>query len=865
MSLDSRPSEFKNRRSPGPYEAIVVSHLDPRNMGTLEVELLKHTTSGNQAERTGQIVKVKYLSPFYSVTPVSASSDNDDFNSTQKAAGMWFVPPDVGTIVLVLFIEGNLGRGYWFGCAQDTYMNFTVPDPWVASTLNNQDTGKKLPVGEYNKKTQKSARNAPTKYTKPVRDDFLKKLIEQGLDEDEVRGYSSSSARREVPSGVFGISTPGPVDKRKSAPKAPVGPKEVKTRVFASRLGGSSMVFDDGDDKYLRKGPAADSPSEYADLRAGETGGDVTIPMNELVRIRTRTGHQILLHNSEDLIYIANAAGTSWIELTSNGKIDIYAQDSISVHSAQDLNFTADRDINLSAGENFNLVVGNESRTDVGSSYSLTTGDFIASNAGGNITSNSAGYISNYAELTMTNISREDMCMLSAARMNIESKDIMGIEAQDGDIRMYTGANFQLKAVENTRITTEGNLDTDTTGKTRITSGSSSHINSGGNHIETAPQIHMNGPAAESAELAEYPETPAPEPAVDPVRAAHTARIPQHEPWYEHESNDPESYKPDKTRAGLEQIQSFRPPQSDTFKKTDQPPGIRTVETSEKAGLYELGTESITEIETLNAANQALGSTVDGFVYVPRTILRNPSVSPPVEDTETLNDSLASTRMTGADYGDISGESDPGFGFYGAPGGGSVAGNYVQYQAPESPLPQGQGFLELNSLLEGTLESDWKERGKPGNSLILTAYSACGFEFEDDKTPWCAAFVSWALIDTGIAALKTLSSQAYASYAQEINWRTWENVRANDIVVFKSRTRSGGHVGFFRGYNPSTGRVAILGGNQSDTVKISNFKVNGNLYVKTVRRNWLVPEKFDFPIIDTKLATGPLEDYSSTR
>ncbi|MFM6199336.1 MAG: hypothetical protein ACKPE1_09375, partial [Dolichospermum sp.] len=54
---------------------------------------------------------------------------------------------------------------------------------------------------------------------------------------------------------------------------------------------------------------------------------------NELVRIRTRTGHQILLHNSADLIYIANAKGTAWVELTSNGKIDIFAQDSVSIHT----------------------------------------------------------------------------------------------------------------------------------------------------------------------------------------------------------------------------------------------------------------------------------------------------------------------------------------------------------------------------------------------------------------------------------------------------------------------------------------------------------------------------------------------------
>ena len=99
-----------------------------------------------------------------------------------------------------------------------------------------------------------------------------------------------------------------------------------------------------------------------------------------MVRIRTRTGHQILLHNSEDLIYIGNARGTTWIEMTSNGKIDIYAQDSISVHTKNDINFTADRDINLTAGRNINA--------NASTSVKLTGGSNIDLHAGmnGNIT-----------------------------------------------------------------------------------------------------------------------------------------------------------------------------------------------------------------------------------------------------------------------------------------------------------------------------------------------------------------------------------------------------------------------------------------------------------------------------------------------
>jgi hypothetical protein len=164
--------------------------------------------------------------------------------------------------------------------------------------------------------------------------------------------------------------------------------------------------MDDGDDRYIRKKSASDGPPEYAEVEQKEKG-DVNIPYNEYFRVRTRTGHQILLHNSEDLIYIGNAKGTTWIELTSNGKIDIFAQDSISIHTENDLNFRADRDINFEAGRNvnvrsvartqiesgtlMNLVVGtNGNITTAGTMSVVSTGATFLSSSATNINSTGA-------------------------------------------------------------------------------------------------------------------------------------------------------------------------------------------------------------------------------------------------------------------------------------------------------------------------------------------------------------------------------------------------------------------------------------------------------------------------------------------
>jgi hypothetical protein len=438
MPIESRSIE-QQRFNAGPYLARIISHLDPKYMGTLQVELLRNV--GNIPDRSSNIFQVRYLSPFYGVTGMEYLGAGDSYNDTQKSYGMWMIPPDPGTTVLVIFAEGDPKQGFWIGCVQDEYMNFMVPG--LAATELTTSGGKKQPVAEYNKKTSKLESADTTLYKKPVHP--LSKILEtQGLLEDEVRGITTSSARRETPSAVFGISTPGPIDKTNGAPKGPVGKLETRiTSAFVSRLGGSTFVMDDGDDKFLRKKPAGEDKPEYTAVEDGEKGGDPSIPHNELIRIRTRTGHQILLHNSEDLIYIGNAKGTTWVELTSNGKIDIYAKDSVSVHSEQDINFTADRDINLTAKNNINLNAG-----------------------------------ANFFATALT--------------------------------------NYEIKAGADGKLTTGGN----------------SNIKAGGNHVETASQIHMNGPAAEQA-----------------ATALKANRIPLVEPWLGHENLNPKNFTPDKTIA----------------------------------------------------------------------------------------------------------------------------------------------------------------------------------------------------------------------------------------------------------------------------------------------------------------------------
>jgi hypothetical protein len=527
MSQYTRPSAANEARSggltDGIYVARVISHLDPSFMGSLEVSLLKD--QNNAPGDDSQLHIVKYASPFFGYTPFEFMGKNDGakstiegFNDTQKSYGMWFVPPDVGVNVLVLFVNGDPGQGYWFACVPGRNINNMVPA--IAGSLQNTldptdkqrygNTKQPLPVAEINKRINGETQEIDPEKIKKVVHPIADRFLEQGLLEDDVRGTSTSSPRREVPGMVFGISTPGPVDRRTNAKKAVIGKDDSKSAPLpVSRLGGTQFVMDDGDDRYHREKSAAEGPVKYVDLLESKNAndrGEPTIPYSEYFRVRTRTGHQLLMHNSEDLIYIGNARGTTWIELTSNGKIDIYAQDSISIHTQTDLNIRADRDINMEAGRNFNL------RTESGKFHAEVATD-------------------------------------QEWLVNGNSKLTVG-----ANLDVLIGAALKMSANTDFELATNTELKVSATGDISIGSASELKLN--------GTKIHLNGPTnAETAAVADFvkPYDLRDNPATSTnagwevkryqsgIVKSFMKRIPMHEPWKLHEHRSPDTLTPDKT------------------------------------------------------------------------------------------------------------------------------------------------------------------------------------------------------------------------------------------------------------------------------------------------------------------------------
>lgn len=103
--------------------------------------------------------------------------------------------------------------------------------------------------------------------------------------------------------------------------------------------------------------------------------------------------------------------------------------------------------------------------------------------------------------------------------------------------------------------------------------------------------------------------------------------------------------------------------------------------------------------------------------------------------------------------------------------------------------------------------------GPQDNPRIVEYHQSTTLRATDDETAWCSAFVNWCIEQAGIKGTKSASSRSWLAWGQEITQPC-----RGCIVVCK------GHVAFY--YQEERGRILLLGGNQSNQVKISPYSKN---------------------------------------
>lgn len=361
-----------------PVFGVVKDNIDPIRSGRLRVYIAE--MGGQDPNDADSWITVNYMTPFYGLTQGDAPKEGyGTYLQNQSAYGMWFAQPDIDTTVICLFINGDPEYGYWIGCVPEPEALYTVPAMGSAETVVvNQNEGNsyggatKLPVANINKNNQ-AINESPTFFNqpKPVHSYLAGVLNQQGLIRDTIRGTIGSSAQRETPSRVgWGVSSPGrPIYEggftdETVADAANQGSQQTGLRVVARRAG-HSIVMDDGD----------------------------LIGRDQLIRLRTSLGHQILMSDDGQCLHIIHANGQSWVELGKEGTIDMYATNSVNIRTQGDLNLHADNNINMHAKKDLNIYAENIT-TNSDKKTNIKVGTDYATSVNGKTTLKSTGAMS---------------------------------------------------------------------------------------------------------------------------------------------------------------------------------------------------------------------------------------------------------------------------------------------------------------------------------------------------------------------------------------------------------------------------------------------------------------------------------------
>lgn len=119
------------------------------------------------------------------------------------------------------------------------------------------------------------------------------------------------------------------------------------------------------------------------------------------------------------------------------------------------------------------------------------------------------------------------------------------------------------------------------------------------------------------------------------------------------------------------------------------------------------------------------------------------------------------------------------------------------------------------------------ENAAPGqhNKRIIEYHSATSLRATTDETPWCSSFVNWVMAQAGYRGTNNALARSW------LDWGTaLPTSRVGAVTVIKKKSASsdaatgsstGFHVAFYVSSTPAT--VRLLGGNQGDQVKYSNF------------------------------------------
>lgn len=351
----------------------VVDTNDPQQQGRLRI--VCEAWGDTKDKRIVNIPWAMYCSPFAGTMPCGVRGPDPGKSVTEGAVsyGM-FAIPKVGAQVFVMCLDGNPSMRVWIGSAFGQFLTHTLPmgrffsegseGPFSSTekTIEPIATNLRTAFGDI-KNTHEGKTRGVEQQIGAINEQQLGKTVSKVADEfsPQRRGYQSNRLRPDLDFDDTG----GNFDPQMYCITTP---------------GLHMLVMDDSD-------------------------------TNGRIRLRSTSGNQIILDDTNERIYVSTSDGKNWIEMDRNGNIDIYSERRLSIHAEKDINFktegafrvtagsihlNAEGDVRSYSGNNLHLravnnvnVCGDTANLEGTSNLNLyTTGDWKGS--GKNVSLNSA-------------------------------------------------------------------------------------------------------------------------------------------------------------------------------------------------------------------------------------------------------------------------------------------------------------------------------------------------------------------------------------------------------------------------------------------------------------------------------------------
>lgn len=112
-------------------------------------------------------------------------------------------------------------------------------------------------------------------------------------------------------------------------------------------------------------------------------------------------------------------------------------------------------------------------------------------------------------------------------------------------------------------------------------------------------------------------------------------------------------------------------------------------------------------------------------------------------------------------------------------------------------------------------------KGAIHNPRIIEYHSTTTLRASSDEAAWCSSFVNWVLLKTGLAGTRSAAASSWLKWGAATSAKMGAIAVIFNVKANSNLSASGNHVGFL--VQETATHFLILGGNQSDQVKVSQF------------------------------------------